>query len=127
MPRLSRENSKTITNTYHILLRGINKQLIFMEDRDKSKFLQELKLSTEEYLYKIWAHVLMGNHIHLVIYDLIDKMSEAMHKVCLKYAMYFNKKYNRVGHVFQNRFKSICVESEEYLKNLIRYIHRNPE
>lgn len=127
MSRSPREVSKTITKTYHILMRGINKQDIFIDNQDKCKFLNELKKSKEEYKYHIYGYVLMTNHVHLVILDKYDKLSELIHKISMKYAMYFNRKYNRVGHVFQNRFKSICIDSEEYLKNLIRYIHRNPE
>lgn len=127
MPRLTRKQSKTVTRTYHILIRGINKQDIFEDDQDRSKFLRELNLSKQEYTYSICTYVLMRNHVHLVIYDEKDKISEIIHKLCTKYAIYFNKKYNRVGHVFQNRFKSIGVDTEEYLKNLVRYIHKNPQ
>ena len=127
MPRVSRENSKAITKTYHILLRGINKQDIFLDNQDKSKFLKELKETKQEYECKLYAYVIMSNHVHLVIYDPKDKISEIIHKIGTKYGMYFNSKYGRIGHVFQNRFKSICVDTEEYLKNLIRYVHQNPE
>lgn len=127
MPRISRTNSKTITNTYHIMIRGINKQDIFFDDFDKEKFIKEIKLAKEKYKYKIYAYVIMNNHVHLVIHDAKDCISEIMHMICSKYAMYFNKKYERVGHVFQNRFKSLCVDTEEYLLNLVRYIHKNPE
>lgn len=126
MPRVSRENSKTITKTYHIMLRGINKQDIFLDNQDRSKFLKELRLSKEKFRYEIYAYVLMNNHVHLAICDENDKLSDIIHKLGTSYAMYFNKKYKRVGHVFQNRFKSICVDTEEYLKSLVRYIHRNP-
>lgn len=127
MPRLPRSENKNETKVYHIIIRGVNKQDIFIDNQDKSKFLQELKLSKQEYNYSIYAYVLMTNHVHLVIFDKNDSLSAIMHKLCTKYAMYFNKKYNRVGHVFQNRFKSIGVDTEEYLKHLVRYIHNNPQ
>ena len=127
MPRVSRENSKAITKTYHILLRGINKQDIFLDNQDKSKFLKELKETKQEFGCAVYAYVIMNNHIHIVLFDQNDNISNIVHKWCTKYGLYFNKKYNRVGHVFQNRFKSICVDTEEYLKKLVRYIHRNPE
>lgn len=126
MPRISRTNSKTITNTYHIMIRGINKQAIFFDDFDKEKFIKEIKLAKEKYKYKIYAYVIMNNHVHLVIDDAKDCISEIMHMICSKYAMYFNKKYERVGHVFQNRFKSFPIESEEYLWQCFYYIHLNP-
>lgn len=127
MPRISRKQSKSIMKTYHVLLRGINKQDIFIDNVDKSKFFKELKEAKEEFKFKLYAYAIMNNHVHLVIYDDNDKLSETMHKVETKYALYFNKKYERVGHVFQNRYKSICVETEAYLKNLVRYVLRNPQ
>ena len=127
MPRTSRHQSKSITKTYHILLRGINKQDIFLDGEDKNKFIRELKEAKDKFEFKIFAYTIMNNHVHLVLYDKNDKLSEIIHKVGTKYGLYFNKKYKRVGHVFQNRYKSICVETEGYLKNLIRYVLRNPQ
>ena len=127
MSRISRSNSKTVTKTYHVLMRGVNKENLFIDNNDRNLFLDELKKAKEEYQFHIYGYVLMSNHVHLIIYDKNNKLSEIIHKISMKYAMYFNKKYNRVGHVFQNRFKSICIDTEGYLKNLVRYIHRNPE
>ena len=127
IPRDSRNDLKIHTNTYHVIIRGINKQDIFLDNFDKSKFFKELKRTKEEYKYEIYAYVLMNNHIHIVIHDVENNISDIFHKLCTIYAMYFNNKYERVGHVFQNRFKSIGVDTETYLLNLVRYIHRNPE
>lgn len=127
MSRLARSNSKIRTNAYHILLRGINKQDIFLDKYDKDKFTKCLIETKEKYNYSIYSYVIMNNHVHLNIYDKEDSMSKIIHKLCTSYGMYFNKKYERVGHVFQNRFKSIGIDTEEYLLNLVRYIHRNPE
>lgn len=127
MSRIPRRHLKSITKTYHILLRGINKQDIFLDNVDKSKFFRELKRAKEEFGFKIDAYVIMNNHVHLVIYDENDNLSKIIHKIATKYGLYFNKKYDRVGHVFQNRYKSICVETEAYLKNLVRYVLRNPQ
>ncbi len=127
MPRVSRENSKTITQTYHIIIRGINKQDIFFDNYDKKKFLEELLKTKNKYDYDIYAYALMNNHVHLAIYDKSDSKSNIMHMLCTSYAQYFNRKYERVGHLFQNRFKSICINTDRYLLNLIRYIHKNPE
>ena len=123
MPRLARNDNKTITNTYHIIARGINKQDIFLDENDKQKFYSIIKNAKEKYQFDLYSFVLMNNHVHLTIYDKNDEMSKMMHRICTAYAMYFNKKYERVGHVFQNRFKNICVDTEIYLLNLIRYIH----
>lgn len=127
MPRVAREYNKTITNTYHIIIRGINKQDIFFDEEDRLKFLKELKGVKEQYKFKIYAFVLMTNHVHLTICDDNGMMSQIMHRLCTIYAIYFNKKYERIGHVFQNRFKNICVDKESYLLDLVRYIHNNPQ
>lgn len=127
MPRNTRQNTKSITKIYHVILRGINKQNIFFNNHDRSVFLGMLKKAKDEFDVDIYTYVLMNNHVHLVLHDKNDKLSKIMHSLCLKYAQYFNNTYDRIGHLFQNRFKSICVETDRYLLNLIRYIHKNPE
>lgn len=126
VPRIARENLKSMTQTYHIIIRGVNKQDIFLDDSDKEKFKKIVKKTKEKFEIKIYLYVIMSNHVHIVIQDEKEKMSNAMHKICSTYAMYFNKKYERVGHLFQNRFKSIEVIEESHLLNLIKYIHSNP-
>lgn len=68
----------------------------------------------------------MSNHIHLQIKDEQDKISKIMQSLQVRYVNYFNKKYNRVGHLFQDKFQSRCVENDSYNFNLLRYIHQNP-
>ncbi len=125
MPRNNRiyGNSKI----YHVMLRGINKKDIFFDDSDRNKFIKSLKDSKEKYHYKLYAYCLMKNHIHLLIFDEWCCLSSIIQSIAIKYALYFNKKYNRCGHLFQNRYKNKCVENDIYFKNLIRYIHQNPE
>lgn len=127
MPRSARRDSLSNSKIYHIIIKGINGQEIFFEDNDRIKFLEQLKKTKELYQYEIYAYVLMSNHIHLLIYDKEYNISQIIHRICTMYAMYFNRKYERVGHLFQNRFKSKCVDNENYLLNLQRYIHRNPQ
>lgn len=127
MSRIARKNIKSLTNVYHIIVRGINKQNIFLDNFDRKKFIKRIKVGKEKYWFDINAFVLMDNHVHLVIHVKNNCISNIMHDICGSYAKYFNEKYNRVGHVFQNRFKSIPVESKKYFLNLIRYIHKNPE
>lgn len=127
MSRIARCNNLSDSKTYHIILKGINSQEIFLEDGDRAKFLKLLEDAKEIFEFDIYAYVLMGNHIHLIIYDKENNISQIMHRVCAIYAIYFNKKYERIGHLFQNRFKNKCVNTENYLLNLQRYIHRNPE
>ena len=125
MPRKSRE--KSISGIYHCILRGINKQDIFFEDQDYFKFLKILKKTKDLYQYKLYSYVLMPNHIHLEIKDEKNNLSKFMHSMQLAYVSYFNKKYNRVGHLFENRFKSKAIENARYILNLQRYIHQNPQ
>lgn len=125
MPRHFRLISNT--NIYHIMLRGINKERIFYDDIDRKKFIKILKDSKEKYKYEIYAYCLMDNHIHLIIYDYNRELSSIIKSIGITYALYFNKKYQRVGHLFQNRYNSKCIENQQYFLNVIRYVHRNPE
>ena len=115
------------TGDYHIILRGINRQDIFLDNQDYYKFMKELKNTKDKYNYNIYAYVLMPNHVHIELKDNKNEISKIMHRLSVSYSIYFNKKYERVGHVFQDRFLSKPVESTEYLLNLMRYIHQNPE
>ena len=109
------------------MIRGINKEKIFYDNQDKNKFLKILKETKERYKYEIYAYCLMNNHVHLLIFDLKNNISNCLKSLEITYALYFNKKYNRVGHLFQNRYKSKAVENERYLLKLVQYIHKNPE
>ena len=125
IPRAPREKSNT--NVYHIIVRGINRQDIFLDKQDFMKFLKEIERTKKTYLYELYAYVLMPNHVHLVINDVNNNLSTIMQSLNVSYTYYFNKRYERVGHLFENRFKSKNIERESYLKNVIRYVHKNPE
>lgn len=124
MPRISRQ--KSTTKVYHIILRGNAKQDIFLDKQDFGKFLKEICNTKEKYQYELYAYCLMTNHVHLILHDKNDNLSKALQSLTVSYSSYWNKKYERVGHLFQNRFLSKNVETAEYLKNLCRYIHQNP-
>lgn len=124
MPRQPRRKSNS--NVYHCMLRGINKQDIFFDKQDYLEFQNIIKKTKKIYFYKLYSYVLMPNHIHLEIKDERQKLSQIIHSMATSYANYFNKKYKRVGHLFENRFKSRNVESSYYMLNLVRYIHQNP-
>lgn len=124
MPRISRKTSKT--NVYHIILRGIDKQNIFLEEKDYTKFLNLLKLTKNKYQYELYVYCLMSNHVHIVINDKENNLSTIIQSIGIRYSVYFNKKYNRIGHLFQNRFLSKNVETKDYLMRLCKYIHQNP-
>jgi putative transposase len=127
MPRYARYYQRSNTNVYHIILRSINQQEIFYDDTDRSKFIQSLKNTKEKYQYNLYAYVLMDNPVHLLIRDNQNNLSKIIQSIATSYAVYFNKKYSRIGHVFYNRFKSMNVDTLSYFMNLIRYIHFNPE
>ena len=124
MPRASRRKSET--NVYHVILRGNNKQEIFLDEKDYKKFLKEIKNTKEKYGYELYAYCLMTNHVHLVIYDKEENLSKIMQSLEVTYSVYFSKKYEKVGHLFQNRFLSKPVETSEYLMQVCRYVHQNP-
>jgi len=124
MPRMAREKSST--KVYHIILRGNAKQDIFLAKQDYSKFIKEICNTKEKYQYELYVYCLMTNHVHLILYDKNEQLSKALQSLAISYSSYWNRKYERTGHLFQNRFLSKRVETIEYLKNLSRYIHQNP-
>lgn len=122
MPRKKRILSST--NIYHIIWRGVSKQNIFIEDYDYKKFLWLLADCKKAFNLEIYSYCLMSNHVHLLIKS--DKISEAMGRLGSSYAQWFNTKYERNGHLFQDRFLSEPVEDDRYFVTVIRYIHQNP-
>lgn len=124
MPRKARKVSNT--RIYHIILRGNDKQDIFFEEQDYKKFIKEISNTKEKYKYELFAYCLMTNHVHLILFDKNDNLSKTIQSLSVSYSSYFSKKYDKIGHLFQNRFFSKCVETREYLIQLCRYIHQNP-
>ena len=124
MPRQRRKIG--LSKIYHIIARGNARKNIFLDDEDKSKFMQIITNKKKKNEYTLYAYCLMNNHLHLLLKEEEDNISRIMRRINTAYAYYFNKKYNRVGHVFQNRFRSEPVEDDRYLISLIRYIHNNP-
>lgn len=111
----------------HHIVQGINKEYIFKEDEDKKKYLNLLRKYYKDYEIDIICYCIMDNHAHLILYSAnIENISTFMRKVNSIYAMYYNKKYDRVGYVFRNRFKSILILTREQLYVCIKYIHMNP-
>ena len=124
MPRQARKKSKT--GIYHIMLRGINQQQIFEDSEDFSKFLQVLKDCKAISEFEIYAYCLMGNHIHLLIQEIKEPIELVMKRITTRFVYWYNIKYRRVGHLFQDRFKSEAVEDDAYFLTVLRYIHQNP-
>ncbi|MCD6579313.1 transposase, partial [bacterium] len=125
MPRQARID--IANHWYHIVVRGINKEAIFRDDSDKLLFLRILAKLLIFYDIKLGAFCLMDNHLHLLLFRGRTSLYKFMHRLLTKYSIYFNKKYNRVGHLFQDRYKSFIVLDERYLLVLVNYIHGNPE
>ena len=133
MARKPREKSGT--GIYHVMLRGINKQDIFEDEEDFSMFRG---LLFHMVYYKdelgtllpsrctIYAYCLMTNHAHLLIRETEEDLATVIKRISVAYALYYNNKYQRVGHLFQNRFRSEPVNDPAYFITLLRYIHQNP-
>lgn len=124
MPRQARRKSKT--GIYHVMLRGINQQQIFEESEDFEKFLHVLKDCKAISECQIYAYCLMGNHIHLLVHETKEPIEQIMKRVATRFVYWYNIKYQRVGHLFQDRFKSEPVEDNAYFLTVLRYIHQNP-
>ena len=124
MPRTRRAKSET--GIYHVVLRGINKQTIFEDEEDYEMFLQTLDQYKQMSGYKLLAYCLMGNHVHLLMKTEDESLGQCFKRIGASYVYWYNMKYYRVGHLFQDRYKSEAVETDDYFKAVIRYIHRNP-
>ncbi len=125
MPRGARKKSES--GYYHIVQRGIGKQILFEDDEDNRRFLAIMQRYRRELGFELMAYCLMENHTHILIHDSQDQLDLIMKKIAGSYAYYFNQKYERSGHLFQDRFRSEPVEDDAYLLSVIRYIHKNPE
>jgi REP element-mobilizing transposase RayT len=124
MPRQERVASST--GIYHVLLRGINQQRIFEQAEDYIQFLDylcEVRKISELTLY---AYCLMGNHVHLLLKEGKEPLGTSFRQFGSRYVSWFNRKYERSGHLFQDRFKSEPVETEEYFLSVLIYIFLNP-
>ena len=112
---------------YHIMVQGINKEYILNEVEDKRQYLKFINKVKKEIDVYIVSYCIMDNHVHILIKEeYIECLSRFMHKVNTLYAMYYNKKYNRLGYVFRDRYKSQVIYSEKQLYTCINYIHNNP-
>ncbi|WP_297034755.1 transposase [uncultured Enorma sp.] len=118
--------SRAESGFYHVMLRGNGRQLIFEDDADRREFLSCLDNAIEREGVSLIAWCLMDNHVHLIIDDPHDRLSTVMYRIGMKYAMYFNNRHQREGHLFEGRFKSSPIESDEYLVQAVRYVLNNP-
>ncbi len=111
---------------YHVTQRAPGKERIFLEDRDCLRFLKILKESSQKFNFEVYAFALMPNHIHILLSTNDVNLSEAMKNLFERYAIYFNRKYQRKGHVFYGRFRITLCSDDSYLLSCSVYIHLNP-
>lgn len=124
MPRQARKKSES--GIYHVMLRGINRQQIFEDEEDFQKFISILKDCKAISEFKLFAYCLMGNHIHLLIKPEKETIELIFKRIGSRYVYWYNWKYHRTGHLFQDRYKSEPVDDEVYFLTVLRYIHQNP-
>ena len=108
------------------MARGDRREEIFRDNRDRSKFVGDLAGGAERYRVKVHCYVLTENHFHLVATTPEGNLSKWMHQLKTAYTVYFNRRHQVVGHLFQGRFKSTVIEAEKYLLEVSRYLHLNP-
>lgn len=124
MSRFPRSYIKT--SFFHVITQGINKQYIFDQSEDIKYYIKIMYELLKEHNIEIIAYCIMNNHVHILIKtEIVKELSKYMQCLNTKYAKYYNKKYNRVGYVFRDRYKSEGIYSEEHLYNCIQYIYNN--
>jgi REP element-mobilizing transposase RayT len=111
---------------HHIVNRGVARSRVYRSDEDKQKFLEILCKACRDYKVNVHDYCLMDNHYHLLVETTTQNLSLFMRQINANYAIYFNKKYKRTGHLWQGRYRSWYVVNETYLYMLFRYIEHNP-
>ncbi|MDO4866392.1 MAG: transposase [Clostridia bacterium] len=124
MPRSARRLSAT--DTYHVMLRGINRQQIFMDDEDYRRFVRTLSDCKQLSGFELYAWCLMPNHVHLLIHVRNEPLEKIIKRIGSRFVWWYNMKYERVGHLFQDRYRSEPVEEDAYFLTVLRYILQNP-
>ena len=123
MAREPRKRSKS--GIYHVMLRGIDRNNIFLDKEDMERFLQILIKVKATSVFELYGYCLMDNHVHLLIKEQ-EEIGKSIKRLTVSYVQWYNNKYARSGHLFQNRYRSEPVESESSLLAVLRYIHQNP-
>jgi REP element-mobilizing transposase RayT len=110
----------------HVIVRGIERRPIFLDDQDRDDFLSRLRVLLSETETDCYAWALLDNHVHLLLRPRQRPLADLMRRLLTGYAVVFNLRHGRAGHLFQNRYKSIVCDKDPYLLELVRYIHLNP-
>lgn len=124
MPRTSRLDIPGLL--HHVIVRGIERRPIFLDDQDRGFFLERLCFLLLETRTDCLAWSLLSNHVHLLLRPRTGSLASFMRRLLTSYAVTFNLRYKRSGHLFQNRYKSFLCDEESYFLELVRYIHLNP-
>ena len=123
---MARKKRVNLVGFYHIINRGVEKRDVFLEKEDFIKFLEICEEYSKIFNFDIYSFCLMKNHYHLLIKTTENNISQIMKHINMKYTIYFNKKYNRIGPLWQGRFKSFYIADGNYLSSLVKYIEFNP-
>ena len=124
MARMPRRRAES--DIYHVMLRGVGRQIIFEDPTDRRFFLVVLKEELNSHRGELLCWCLIDNHVHLLVRVAFEELSKMMQAIGSTYATFFNRRHDRVGHLFQDRFRSEPVDTEAYLLTVVRYIHQNP-
>ena len=124
MPRTARKAS--LSNICHVMMRGVNRQAIFENDGDRLHFMSVLKECKEISGFRLHAFCLMPNHLHFLIEPAGEPLDLVFRRIGIRYAVWYNRKHQRAGHLFQDRFRSENVENDLYYMTVLRYILQNP-
>ncbi|MFW6147985.1 MAG: transposase [Thermodesulfobacteriota bacterium] len=124
MPRLARLDAPGLLQ--HVMARGIERTKIFRDEKDRKSFVERFAGVLESTQTQCYAWALIPNHFHALLRTGVVPLSKVMRRFMTGYAVTFNKRHKRSGHLFQNRYKSVVCEEDPYLLELIRYIHLNP-
>ena len=125
MPRVPRKLLNA--NFFHVMSQGINKSYIFEYETDIKYYIKNMYEIKEKYNVKIIAYCIMNNHTHILLEtNKIENLSQYMHCLNTRYGIYYNKKYQRVGYVFRDRYRAEGIYNENHLNNCIQYIYNNP-
>ncbi|MBR4719577.1 MAG: transposase [Lachnospiraceae bacterium] len=117
---------KSHSGLYHIILRGMDRRIIFLDDMDRTVFLKAVKRAKAKSHFKLYAYCLMDNHVHMLIKEEDEPLEVIFKRIGVSYVSYFNKKYDLYGHLYQDRFRSEPVDSYTYFLDVLRYICHNP-
>lgn len=111
---------------YHVITPGNQRQNLFHDDQDREFYLYRLEQYRKRYGFTIYAYVLMSNHVHFLVETAKTPLSKIMQGLQFSYTRYFNRRNRKIGPLFQSRYRAILCDRDEYLLELVRYIHLNP-